>query len=236
MTVNFPIQRSDAALDLTTIAPMRGGIYQLHGHGRAGQSMRKYAEAWTVAALMRGESVHWVDGASRIDPSRILKCFPSHEPSARDHLHRLFIGRGFTVHQLATLVERLPREVSITRSPLVVIDGPIAMHLDTQVGDHEARSLMRSISIQLQDLAEKNNTAVIVITATEPVSKRHQHLLAMIERRSSQHLSEQRIAKTDRSPRWLIHQPSGTSGMWPEPRVEKSLFRVFDQLTDAGLH
>lgn len=205
------------ALNLRAIAPKRGEIYQLQGSGRVGSSMRKYAEIWAASALLRGECVHWVDGASRIDPARILAAFPPTESAPQEHLRRLFIGRGFTVHQLTTLVERLAREVSITASPLVIIDGPIGMHLDQQVGDHEARCLMRRMVVNLQHLAKTHHVAVIIITSNQPKSKRHQHLLSMVERRANQQL-QQAQQTTLRNRGVLMHQPTGAIGVWPSQR------------------
>lgn len=205
------------ALNLRAIAPKRGEIYQLQGSGRVGSSMRKYAEIWAASALLRGECVHWVDGASRINPARILAAFPPTESAPQEHLRRLFIGRGFTVHQLTTLVERLAREVSITASPLVIIDGPIGMHLDQQVGDHEARCLMRRMVVNLQHLAKTHHVAVIIITSNQPKSKRHQHLLSMVERRANQQL-QQAQQTTLRNRGVLMHQPTGAIGVWPSQR------------------
>ena len=167
MAISVPVQRGMTALNLRAIAPKRGEIYQLQGSGRVGSSMRKYAEIWAASALLRGECVHWVDGASRIDPARILAAFPPTESAPQEHLRRLFIGRGFTVHQLKILVERLAREVSITASPLVIIDGPIGMHLDRQVGDHEARCLMRRMVVNLQHLAK---TCAPVLTPSKKIA------------------------------------------------------------------
>jgi hypothetical protein len=219
MTNDVPVQQQHQTLDVGTIAPIRGAVYQLRGPGHAGRSMRQYAEMWTVAALMRGESVHWIDGASRMNPTRILKRFPSNQPSALNHLHRLYVGRGFTVHQLATLVERLPREVSITTSPLVVIDAPIAMHLDRQVGDYEARCLMSRIVDRLQQVAEDHNVAVLIITGSAPLSKRHNQLLTMVERSSEHRLEEHVQGRGKHLRRWLSHHPSGAVGQWPRLTV-----------------
>ena len=216
MATYAPVQRREVNLDLDVIAPMRGHVYHLRGYGHAGRSMRRYAEAWTVAALMQGECVHWIDGASRMNPTRSLNRFPVRDSSAREHLHRLYVGRGFTVHQLATLVERLGREVSITAAPLVVIDAPIAMHLDRQVSDHEARCLMRQIIEELHSVAQRNNTAVLVITRHEPESKRHQQLLRMVERQATHELLEHVHGRGRNIRRWLSHQPSGAIGQWPQ--------------------
>ena len=216
MATYAPIQQREVNLDHDVIAPRRGHVYHLRGHGHAGRSMRRYAEAWTVAALLQGECVHWIDGASRMNPARILNRIPVRDSSAREHLRRLYVGRGFTVHQLTTLVERLGREVSITAAPLVVIDAPIAMHLDRQVSDHEARCLMRQLIGELRSIAQRNNTAVLVITRHEAESKRHQQLLRMVERQATHQLLEHVQGRGRNVRRWLSHQPSGAIGRWPQ--------------------
>jgi len=216
MATYAPVQRREVDLKHDVIAPIRGHIYHLRGHGHAGRSMRRYAEAWTVAALMQGECVHWIDGASRMNPARILNQFPVRDSSSRENLHRLYVGRGFTVHQLTTLVERLGREVSITAAPLVVIDAPIAMHLDRQVSDHEARCLMRQLIGELRSIAQHNNTAVLVITRHEAESKRHQQLLRMVEQQATHQLLEHIHGRGRNVQRWLSHQPSGAIGQWPQ--------------------
>jgi len=228
MTISAPVQRGMTPLNLRAIAPKRGEIYQLQGTGRVGSSMRKYAENWAASALLRGECVHWIDGASRIDPARVLAAFPPTEPAPQEHLRRLFIGRGFTVHQLTTLVERLIREVSITASPLVIIDGPIGMHLDRQVGDHEARCLMRRMVANLQHLARMHHVAVIIITSNRPKSKRHQHLLSMVERRADQQLRQAEQTKL-RNRGVLVHQPTGAIGVWPTQRPFITLVQAIEQ-------
>ena len=230
MSLHRAIQRPINTLNLARISPKRGEVYHLRSLGQAGRSMRKYAESWVVAALQTGQSVHWIDGASRINPARFLNRFPPDESNVHGHLHRLFIGRGFTVHQLATLIERLAREVSITGSPLVVIDAPISMHLDAQIGDHEARCLMRRLMEEVQSIATKQQTAIILITDKEPKSKRHQQLLRMVEQKSTQQLSEDRPLRGKGARCWLSHSPSGLSGMWPTTARSVTLFHAVERL------
>ena len=230
MSIQRSIQRSIKTLDLDLIAPQRGEVYHLRGQGYAGKSMRKYAESWTATALRAGQNVHWIDGASRIDPARLLHHFPPTEPAAHEHLHRLFIGRGFTVHQLSSLVERLAREVSITGAPLVIIDAPIAMHLDNQVGDNEARCLMRRLMFEVKSIAKNQNVAVLLITSHQAKSKRHQQLLTMVERQASHQLVEQREGRNKNARRWLTHSPSGLSGTWPNPLGPMTITRTVERL------
>ena len=44
--------------------------------------MREFAEAWTSMMLMKGEYVHWIDGA-QIQPTRIIKSFPHTFPDSK---------------------------------------------------------------------------------------------------------------------------------------------------------
>ena len=120
-----------------------------------GKTMRQYAEAWTAMALMNGQYVHWIDGACRFNPARILRCFPEALPEANYLLHNLFVGRGFTVHQFASLIQRITSELSITAAKLIVVDGPIVMHLDTQVKEREARTLLKRCMAKLTEVAEQ---------------------------------------------------------------------------------
>ena len=53
----------ERVIDEQQIAPRRGALYQLAGNGFSGKSMRSYAEAWAAIAPLKGEYVHWIDGA-----------------------------------------------------------------------------------------------------------------------------------------------------------------------------
>ena len=74
-----PIAEKDLALvrrthgiDPAQIQPQAGQLYHLSGPGRSGKSMRCVAEHWVAHALAQGRTVHWVDGACRIDPARFI--------------------------------------------------------------------------------------------------------------------------------------------------------------------
>ena len=71
--------------------PKHGHLYHLRGEGRAGASMRQYADAWTAMALIRGKNVHWIDGACRFNPTKILQCVPSSFPEPEQLLHQMFV-------------------------------------------------------------------------------------------------------------------------------------------------
>lgn len=223
----------DRVIDEQQIIPRRGGIYHLCGSGFAGKTMRVYAEAWTAMALMNGQYVHWIDGACRFNPARVLACFPDSYPNANDLLHNLFIGRGFTVHQFTSLIDRVANELAITMAKLIIVDGPIVMHLDAQVKDREARTLLKRSIDKLNQIAVNNDVAVIVITAAKAHSKRHKILLDIVDNHCNQSLLGRRRKIGSRGKMWLIHRPSGSCGFreeWQEQEtLEQSYSRILHQ-------
>ena len=223
----------DRVIDEQQIIPRRGGIYRLCGSGFAGKTMRVYAEAWTAMALMNGQYVHWIDGACRFNPARVLACFPDSYPNANDLLHNLFIGRGFTVHQFTSLIDRVANELAITMAKLIIVDGPIVMHLDAQVKDREARTLLKRSIDKLNEIAVNNDVAVIVITAAKAHSKRHKILLDIVDNHCNQSLLGRRRKIGSRGKMWLIHRPSGSCGFreeWQEQEtLEQSYSRILHQ-------
>lgn len=223
----------DRVIDEQQIIPRRGGIYRLCGSGFAGKTMRVYAEAWTAMALMNGQYVHWIDGACRFNPARVLACFPDTYPNANDLLHNLFIGRGFTVHQFTSLIDRVANELAITMAKLIIVDGPIVMHLDAQVKDREARTLLKRSIDKLNQIAVNNDVAVIVITAAKAHSKRHKILLDIVDNHCNQSLLGRRRKIGSRGKMWLIHRPSGSCGFreeWQEQEtLEQSYSRILHQ-------
>lgn len=223
----------DRVIDEQQIIPRRGGIYRLCGSGFAGKTMRVYAEAWTAMALMNGQYVHWIDGACRFNPARVLACFPDSYPNANDLLHNLFIGRGFTVHQFTSLIDRVANELAITMAKLIIVDGPIVMHLDAQVKDREARTLLKRSIDKLNQIAVNNDVAVIVITAAKAHSKRHKILLNIVDNHCNQSLLGRRRKIGSRGKMWLIHRPSGSCGFreeWQEQEtLEQSYSRILHQ-------
>tara|TARA_B100001121_G_scaffold95702_1_gene84638 strand:- start:6062 stop:6814 length:753 start_codon:yes stop_codon:yes gene_type:complete len=222
-------------IDEQQIMPRKGGIYRLCGSGFAGKAMRSYAEAWTAMALMGGQYVHWIDGACRFNPERILRCFPPTLPEANYLLRNLFIGRGFTVHQFSSLVERIADELSITEAQLIVVDGPVAMHLDSQVRDREARTLLKRSMTRLSEIANRNNVAVIVITAAKPYSKRHKTLLNIIDSRCNQKLIGRKKRQGNQTKMWLVHHPSGASGFREQPQQQETLQQSYARLLHQQL-
>lgn len=231
---NLPI-RSESTIDETQIIPKKGILYQLQGSGHSGKSMRIFAEAWTAMTLMSGQYVHWIDGACRFNPARIIKTFPDSQPDAEQLLHGLFVGRGFTVHQFSHLIQRLEREIKITKAALIVIDGPISMHLDAQINDYEARSLMRKAMNTLARIAKKHDTSIVIITSAKPYSKRHESLLTMVHNRCDNFLlgKNRRLKGSIRM--WLLHLPSGSSGYYLEQSNQETLHQSVSRIIHTRL-
>ena len=230
----YPIVQ-DRVIDEQQIIPRRGGIYRLCGSGFAGKTMRIYAEAWTAMALMNGQYVHWIDGACRFNPARVLACFPDSYPNANDLLHNLFIGRGFTVHQFTSLIDRVANELAITMAKLIIVDGPIVMHLDAQVKDREARTLLKRSIDKLNQIAVNNNVAVIVITAAKAHSKRHKILLDIVDNHCNQSLLGRRRKIGSRGKMWLIHRPSGSCGFREEWQEQETLEQIYSRILHQQL-
>ena len=231
---HYPVLQ-ERVIDEQQIIPRCGGIYRLCGSGFAGKTMRVYAEAWTAMALMNGQYVHWIDGACRFNPARVLACFPDTYPNANDLLHNLFIGRGFTVHQFTSLIDRVTNELAITMAKMIIVDGPIAMHLDTQVKDREARTLLKRSIDKLNEIAVKNDVVVIVITAAKAHSKRHKMLLDIVDNYCNQSLMGRRRKIGNRRKMWLIHRPSGSCGFREEWQEQETLKQSYSRILHQQL-
>ena len=231
---HYPAIR-EQVIDERLIVPQRGGIYRLCGSGFAGKNMRPYAEAWVALALMNGQYVHWIDGACRFNPARILQCFPETLPDANQLLRNLFIGRGFTVHQFTSLIQRIASELAITNAKLIIIDGPIVMHLDSQVNNREARTLLKQSMATLSQIAEENNVAIVVITATKAYSERHKLLLGIVDNYCNQKLLGRRKRQGKATKMWLVHQPSGCSGFREEWQDQETLQQTYSRILHQQL-
>lgn len=234
MSIKLSI-KDQSVIDEIQILPRKGVLYQLNGPGHSGKTMRGFAEAWTVMTLMRGEYVHWIDGACRFNPARIIQIFPHNLPDAEQLLHGLFVGRGFTVHQFVHLIERLQTEIKISRAKLVVIDGPIAMHLDSQIGDYEARSLFRKSMNVLKKIAEENDVGIVIITSSKASSKRHSNLLTMVRNRCQAYLFGARKKIQGKNKLWLLHLPTRCSGYQEQKSNQETLYESISRVIHSRL-
>jgi hypothetical protein len=208
------LRQQHEGFDLDLLRPEPGLLYHLTGPGRAGKSMRPVAEHWVAEALVHGETVHWVDGACRIDPARLLPTLASLGADTEACLSRLYLSRGFTLHQLDRQLERLPHELEITRSPLLVVDGLLAMHEDEAIKRLESRTLLRRHIALLSRLAQHHRAAVVVITEAHGRTVHQRRLLQQVHRHAHHHLVGHWRGTRRKRTLYLNHPRSGLRGLW----------------------
>ena len=217
-------------IDPSALQPVRGQLYQLSGPGHAGKSIRCVAEYWVVHALAQGEVVHWVDGACRIDPSRFIPGLEALGADVEACLARLYLSRGFTLHQLDRQIERLPHELAITRGPMVVVDGILAMHGDDAVSRLESRTLFRRHVRILRQLAERQHVAVMAITGIADSPHSDTRLLQHLHRHAHNHLEGTWNGTRRRRRLHLRHRRSGLHGHWqPFENIFQTRFRLTER-------
>jgi len=210
----FALTQHRRGIDPTHVQPIQGQIYHLCGPGRSGKSMRTVSEHWVACALARGEVVHWVDGACRIDPARFIPLLEFLEADVEACLARLYLSRGFTLHQLDRQLERLPDELAITRSPMVVVDGLLAMHNDDAISPLESRTLLRRHVHILRKLVHKRQTAVVAITGRADGSHTNTRHIEYIQRHAQNHLEGRWQGRRRHRRLHLRHHRTGISGHW----------------------
>ena len=164
----LPVRRTTEDLQVPST-----GITLLEGPGSFGKDVRSIVQHWTAMVLSQGDCVHWIDGGHRFDPSQFFPPIQSLNCNPEEVLRRLYIGRGFTLHQLHQLILRVRHEVSLTKAPLIVIDGLLAMFLDQQIKQFEARSILRHCLAALQKLSKHCS---VVLLDGKTISPLHQQL------------------------------------------------------------
>lgn len=208
----FSIVEHTASINLADIQPQAGQIYHVTGPGFAGDRMRPIVEQWVIQAIEHEQTVHWIDGACRINPARFIPLLEQHKLPINESLSRIFLSRGFTLHQLDSQLARLPSELAITKSPIVVVDGLLTMHEDDAIGTLESRILLRRHIHVLEQIAKQRQVAVILITGTSS-AKRHGRRLDYIRRHAQNHL-DGRIVQRNRTSVLRLHHPrSGQFGI-----------------------
>lgn len=214
----FPLAmpHSTSSMNIMHVRPHQGQMYHLSGPGHAGRSMRPIAEYWVAQTLATGRVVHWVDGACRVDPSRVIPLLRALQVDVANCLSRLYLSRGFTLHQLDRQLERLAQEVHITRSPLLIVDGLLAMHEDDAIKRRESRALFRRHVKWLRTLAEQQQIAVVAITERHATTTHQQRLVQSLHRQSQQHLIGHWQGSRRRRQLVLNHPRSGLQGRWQD--------------------
>ena len=163
-----PVERRRSELRIPST-----GITLLEGPGYFGKDGRLLAQHWTSILLSKGHAVHWIDGGHRFDPSKFFPAMRSLNCPIEDGLRRLYIGRGFTLHQLHALIQRVRHEVALTQASMIVVDGMLAMFLDEQIKRFEARSILRHCMTSLEEVGRN---CPIVLLDGKTMSPLHQQL------------------------------------------------------------
>ena len=153
------------------------GITLLEGPGYFGKDGRQIAQHWTAILLSKGHAVHWIDGGHRFDPSRFFPAMRSLDCPIEDGLRRLYIGRGFTLHQLHALIRRVRHEVALTQASMIVVDGMLAMFLDEQIKRFEARSILRHCMASLEEVGRHCPIVLLDGKTTSPLHQQLKHTM-----------------------------------------------------------
>ena len=153
------------------------GITLLEGPGSFGKEVRTVVQNWSALLLSQGHAVHWIDGGHRFDPSKFFPAMRSLNCSIEESLRRLYIGRGFTLHQLHALIVRVRHELALTKASLIVIDGMLAMFLDEQIKRFESRSILRHCLASLEDLARFCPVIILDGRTTTPLHQQLKHTM-----------------------------------------------------------
>ena len=177
------------AIEETSIFPehllMKKGITWIEGPGYFGKEIGFLAQETTVALLSENQTVHWIDGAHRFDPSTFFEPLRYRNCGLEEGLRRLYIGRGFTLHQLHALILRVHQETLLTKASLVVVDGLLAMFLDEQIRRYEGRAILRHCLHSLQKLSK--HCAVIIMDG-HVKNRLHQQLKHTVKIHADRHL------------------------------------------------
>ena len=164
---------------------LKRGITWIEGPGYFGKEIRYIAQEVTAVLLSENKAVHWIDGAHRFNPSTFFEPLRTRDCGLEECLRRLYIGRGFTLHQLHALILRVHQETMLTGASLVVVDGLLAMFLDEQIRRYEGRAILRNCLQTLQKLSK--HCAVIVVDG-HATSILHQRFKSVLKVNADKHL------------------------------------------------
>lgn len=215
----------------TDIFPKVGQWYHLSSPGKAGRHILTVAEIWVCQILALGYPVHWIDGACRIDPSRLFKLLRQMNEPVEECLSRLYVSRGFTLHQLVRQIARLSDEIKLTGTPFVVVDGLLTMHMDEQVGDRETRMLLQHQCNILASLHQIQPLMLVTTGDSKLQTKRELQLNTMLMKNVQAELYGEIQGEGRQQRLYLHHKPSFQTGYWIQDVPELTL-KHFDSRRD----
>ena len=182
------------------------GIIMFKAPGREGKTVLPLIEQFVAFKLAQGEYVHWIDGACRIDPSRLIPFLKSMNAPIEASLSRLFLSRGFTLHQLHAQLERLPSELAITQSTTVIIEGMLCMHEDPQINPCESRALFRRQCQLLKMMIHQQPTQLMMVLGSSRNNYRHPEFITQLERLSKTMIQGYWKGRGKNRQLWLLHK------------------------------
>ena len=224
-------------MDIMQVLGSNSGMTLFKGSTRRCQLARSVAEICVSEMLARQEFVHWVDGACRIDPSRLIPLLSKRSNDIRGCLSRMLVSRGFTLHQFLQQIERLPNEIALTNSSLVVIDGILQMHADELVRKRESRAILNR-SVQILESLGKQGVNILIIERNKSQDRRHTESLEYIQRRC---LESVNISRKPRTQNVLLNFEKSGLEMVLDNRdrsqltLQESLFRLKLEAVNRGL-
>lgn len=106
---------------------------------------------------------YWVDGANRVNTTRLREL-----PPADRVLDRIEVARGFTAHQHTSLLDRLAERLDAHEPPsLVVATGLDGMYRDADIeGELATQMFLRAIAA-IARIARVHNVPVVVTRCRE---------------------------------------------------------------------
>ena len=104
----------------------------------------------------------YIDGGMCADPYKIASYARKMEVDQREILNHIHISRAFTVYQLTSIIQEL-LEPSIKRyKPRTLIIGKFpVLHMDSDVKDKEAKTLLRTNIHKIRELTTKYNLVTV---------------------------------------------------------------------------
>jgi hypothetical protein len=123
-------------------------------------------------------------------------------------------------------LSRLSDELNITRSPMLVVDGLLAMHQDDAIRRLESRCLLRRHLNLLGRILKVHNTAVMVITEAHSACPQQEERIRCIHRRAQNHLQGMWRERGRSRTLHLYHSQTGIQGRWSPTRDPQTRFKI----------
>lgn len=113
-----------------------------------------------------GSNIVFIDGANTFRLYHVTRLARLHQLDPKQVLDRIYISRAFTAYQMTSLVmQKLEDAVKNCNSELVIVSDIVAMFLDKDVEDEEAKRIYSQVTTRLSNFAREHR---IIVVATYP--------------------------------------------------------------------